>query len=243
MPSISSEATCRRRARAGSAARSSAAGRTGRAGSAAPRAGALHDHLDDGRRQPDDALDARQQLHRRGARPSPATRARGAGCAAGSSAAISSANSAHHVRVAVLRRRHRLDDVAGVARVVVAVVGDELAVVLYEVKKPFASGSSAKLPSASFDRAEALEELLPAVELERARVLFLVGDVGRGAGGDAAPCAPAARRARRRRPASRAREAPSPRTWPNSSGIASTGSTCSRRTRCPPRAPWSPLRG
>ena len=68
----------------------------------------------------------------------------------------------------MLGRRHRLDDIAVVARMVVAVVADETAVVRrYDVKNPLASGSSVKRPSLGLHRAEALEELLPVVELKR----------------------------------------------------------------------------
>ena len=88
----------------------------------------LDDHFDDRRRQPHDVLDARDELVVEPSRRARATRASRSGCRAGSSAPARRANSSTTLRIAVLRRRHRLDDVAGVARMVVAVVGDEPAV-------------------------------------------------------------------------------------------------------------------
>ena len=56
------------------------------------RGGGADDDLDDGRRQPDDPLDAREQLIVEVAAPSSCHARSRAGCSAGSSAAISSAN-------------------------------------------------------------------------------------------------------------------------------------------------------
>ena len=91
------------------------------------------------------------------------------------------------VRIAILCRRHRLDDVAGVTRMVVAVERDEFLAtggVLIGREK---TGVGARIDFDELLRVthgEALKELVPLVELERARVFFLIDDVRARARGD-----------------------------------------------------------
>ena len=81
----------------------------------------------------------------------------------------------------MLGRRHRLDHVAVIARVVVAVVGDELAAGIMRREKPGRIRFEAET-SVGVDRLETLEEFLLAIETERAGVFLFVGDVRHGAG-------------------------------------------------------------
>ena len=142
-----------------------------------------HDHLDDRRGQPDHPLDPRQQLvveprhqrlpgavARRLLRRVQCRQLRG--------------EERDHLGIAVLGRGHGLDDVAVVARVVVAVVADESAVAGVRGEEAVRIGLEGEPSGAGRHGSEALEEARLAVEREAARMLLLVGDVGGGAGGD-----------------------------------------------------------
>ncbi len=92
----------------------------------ARRHGRVHHDLDDGRRQPVDLVHGRHEL---------VVELREEGAPGGVSPRLRRfverldlREESDHVRVAVLRARHRLDDAAGVVRVVVAVERDRLAV-------------------------------------------------------------------------------------------------------------------
>ena len=91
------------------------------------RRGRAHDHFDDRRRQAHDLFDAREQLvvQLRDQRLPRRFALRLLRRIERRNVIVEQRDD---VRVAVLRRRHRLDDVAVVARMVVAVVGDEFSV-------------------------------------------------------------------------------------------------------------------
>ena len=146
------------------------------------------DHVDDGRRKPVDpydigaklliqrSLEAVKDLRRVSALRQIAARRELFG------------KYLHHALVAVLGRRHRLDDIAGILRMVVAVVADEFALMLVGREKSrlaFFGLDHVEIPVAVFDQLVRLEELPPLVHLECAGLFLLVNDVRRGAGRDA----------------------------------------------------------
>ena len=84
--------------------------------------------------------------------------------------------------IAVLCRRHRFDDVAGVFRMVVAVVADEFAVVLVDGEKSrfaFWRFDGVQFAVAVSLDLERLEKLPPFVHFERAGLFLFVNDVWR----------------------------------------------------------------
>src|SRR5205814_736693 len=87
-------------------------------------------------------------------------------------------------RVALLRRRHRLDDVAGKPRMVVPVEGDEPAAAAVGREEAVRIGRQLKSAAGSRCRRVRLEELPLRVELKRAAALVLIRDVRRRARGD-----------------------------------------------------------
>ena len=107
------------------------------------------------------------------------------GWVAGSSALLG--EEGDDVRIAVLRAGHRLDDAAGVVRVVVAVEGHGVPVLQVAREEALARLARGERGVAlRVDRGRVRAEVVPAVvELEGARVLALVDDVGAGAGRDA----------------------------------------------------------
>ena len=178
------------------------------------------DHFDDRRRQPDDALDARQQLIVERRRPATARRASRCRLLRRIERRDVVGEQRDDVRVAVLRRGHRLDDVAVVARMVVAVVADELAVGVVRGEEAVRVGLEREAGAVAVLRTawKPLKNFCLPSSSNDAGMFLLVGDVRHRAGGDQ-------HGARRQLDASM----PSARvnaialTWPNSSGIASTG--------------------
>ena len=144
----------------------------------ARRGGRLDDHLDNRRREPHDFFDLSQQFAVQPLHQRPSTRV-ALGLAAGVERRQIAREQFHDVRKTVLRRRHRFDDVAGVTRVVVAVVRHEPSVPIVGREEP-AGIRLQREPSVAVvhDRVR-LEELLFRVELKRAWAFLLVGDVRR----------------------------------------------------------------
>ena len=147
--------------------------------------GRAHDHLDDGRRQAIDADDRRAPLvveARRERLPGRVARRLGGGVEPGDLVGEQRLD----VRRAVLGRGHRAHHRPRVHRVVVAVVADRVPVA--EVAGEEADAAAGVFQREGAVRAahglEALEGLGAVIDLERAGALALVGDVGRGAGGD-----------------------------------------------------------
>ena len=102
---------------------------------------------------------------------------------ASSSAKISTTRS-----ISVLRRRHRLDDIAGVFRMIVAVIADEFAFVFVRREESclaFSAFDDVQFSVAVSLDLERLKELPPLVHLECARLFLFVNDVRRRSGGDA----------------------------------------------------------
>src|SRR5262249_61362724 len=85
----------------------------------------------------------------------------------------------HPLWVAFLGRRHRLHDVAGVAWMVVAVVGDEPPASVVGGEEPRCIGREMKAAVAVRGQRVRLEELLLRVELKGPAALVLIGDVRR----------------------------------------------------------------
>src|SRR5262245_45137717 len=95
------------------------------------------------------------------------------------------------MRIAITRGRHRLDDISGVLRMIVAVITDEAAFLggrseeTLSVWISFERELSVQLPHSLMAR----EKLTLTIELKGFRIFLLVCDVGCGAGGDKnGPC-------------------------------------------------------
>jgi hypothetical protein len=86
----------------------------------------------------------------------------------------------HHFAIAVLGRRHRLDDVPGVSRVVVAVVADEATVPVVRGEETVRIRHQVESTVVVARDVVGLEELLLAVQLKRAGGFLFAGDVRRG---------------------------------------------------------------
>ena len=142
----------------------------------------LHDHLDDRRRQAHHLDDARDEIGVQ-LRHEPRPRRFTSGLRGRIERRQLAREQPRDMRKAVLGRRHRLDDVAGVTRMVVAVITDEFSGGVVGREETIRVRHQLEYP-VLFDDLMRLKEFLLRVERERSLRLVLAGDVRRSPSGD-----------------------------------------------------------